>query len=97
MHPVSLLQPLLVPNQPWIDIAMGFIKGLLVSHEFSIIFFVVDRLTKHSHSFTFAHPYTTVKLVDVFFTEMFKFYGMPKLIVSDNRSNIYKFILKGTF
>lgn len=67
LHPAGFLETLPVPTQPWTDIAMDFIDGLPVSHGASIIFFVIDKLTKHCHFFTLAHAYTAVKEAQVFF------------------------------
>jgi hypothetical protein len=37
-HP-SMLQPLPIPRQAWIDIAMDFIEGLSFSNGYSVILF----------------------------------------------------------
>lgn len=81
LHPAGLLQPLLIPNQSWIDISMYFIEGLLQSHGSSIHFSIIDRFTKYSHFFTLAHPYTTMKVAQLFFNGVFRLHGMPKTIV----------------
>lgn len=47
-----------------------------------MIFFVINRVTKHSHFFILAHPYTAVRVAQIFFSGVFKLYGMHKSIVS---------------
>lgn len=62
LPPAGLLQPLPMLVLLWIDISMDFIEGLLLSHESSMIFYVIDRLTKHARFFELAHPYTTMRV-----------------------------------
>lgn len=84
LYPAGLLQPLLVPALPWTNISIDFIQGLPLSYGSNVIFlFVIDRVTKHSHFFTLGHPYTLVIVAQVFFSRVFKLYGMPKSIVSN--------------
>lgn len=49
--PVGLLKPLPVPQTPWLDIAMDFIKGLPSSNGMIVILTMVDRLTKFDYFF----------------------------------------------
>lgn len=62
IKPVGLLQPLPIPDKPWMDISMDFITGLPKSHGFDVIMVVVDRLTKFVHFMPLSHPYTTAKV-----------------------------------
>lgn len=62
---------------------MDFIEGLLVSNGLSVVFSVIDRLTKVAHFFSLSHPYSTTKMAQGFFSRVFKLHGMPRTVVSD--------------
>lgn len=47
--PVGLLYPILVPSHIWEDIAMEFIFGLPNSRGYTVIYVVIDHLSKYSH------------------------------------------------
>jgi hypothetical protein len=86
--PVGLLQPLPILDRPWLSISMDFIEGLPLSQGYSIIWVVVDQLTKYAHFLALKHPYTTEKLAQVFMNQLFKLHGMPQTIIS-NRDAIF--------
>jgi hypothetical protein len=77
LSPASLLQPLPIPNRPWLGISMDFIEGLPLSHGYSVIWVVVDRLTKFGHFLPLKHPIIADKLVQFFMSQLFKLHGMP--------------------
>ena len=44
---------------------------------------VVDRLNKFSHLFFVTSSFSFAQVADLFFNEIFKLHGLPKMIVSD--------------
>jgi len=86
--PAGLLQPLPIPEQVWEEILMDFIEGLPRSMCKSSILVVVDRLTKYAHFIPLSHPFTTRTVAIVFVDNIYKLYGLPKVIVS-NRNNLF--------
>ena len=81
--PVGLLQPLPILEKPWLDVSIDYVEGLPKSHLKSVVFVVVDRLTKYTHFMALSHPYTTVKVANLHLHFVFKLHGMPSTIVSD--------------
>lgn len=62
---------------------MDFITSLPDSDGYSVIFVVVDRLSKYSHFIPLKHSYTTFLVASVFLREVVRLHGMPKTIVSN--------------
>jgi hypothetical protein len=83
VSPAGLLQPLPIPARPWLSISMDFIDGLPLSMGYSVIWVVMDRLTKFAHFLPLKHPYTAEKLAELFISQLFKIHGMPTSIISD--------------
>lgn len=79
----GLLQPLPIPTAPWEDISMDFIDGLPNSQGKSVIWVVVDKLTKFSHFIPLKHPYTTSTLASIYMDQVHKLHGMLLTIVCD--------------
>jgi hypothetical protein len=88
VSPVGLLQPLPIPERPWLSISMDFIEGLPLSQGYSVIWVVVDRLTKYAHFIALKHPYTADKLAHIFMNQLFKLHGMLQTIISDRDSTL---------
>ena len=82
------LPPLPIPSQVWTDQAMDFIEGLPKFARKDTTFVVVDRLSKYAHFFALSHPFTTVRIAQIFFDNIFKLHGLPKTIVSDRPKTI---------
>jgi len=52
----------------------------------SVIFVVVDILTKYAHFIPLSHPYTPKIVAGSFVDNIYKLYGIPKVIISDRDS-----------
>ena len=79
----GLLQPLPIPEIPWASVIMDFIERLPKSNRKSVIYVVVDRLSKYAHFMTLSHPYTAANVAQLFFDQAFKLHGLPNSLVSD--------------
>jgi transposase InsO family protein len=79
----GLLQPLPVPEQSWQVISMDFMEGLPWSHNADTILVVVDTFSKYAHFLPLLHPYTALKVAQLFVDSVYKLHGMPSSIVSD--------------
>jgi len=79
----GLLQPLPIPQQIWEDIAMDFITHLPLSHGYSTIMVVVDRLSKFAHFIPLKSEFTSKIVAETFINSVVKIHGFPKTIVFD--------------
>jgi len=61
------LQPLPIPNQAWKSISMDFITRLPKSKGMTVIFVIIDQLTKYSHFLPLSHPFGGVAVAKLFF------------------------------
>lgn len=82
-HPGGSLQPHPIPQQVWKDVSMDFITALPVSKGFTVILFVVDRLSKFGHFIPLKSDITSAIVADAFIQNIVKIHGIPKPIVSD--------------
>jgi hypothetical protein len=84
MKPAGLLQPLSVPSWNWDDISMDFISGLPTTqkgHDSSWV--IVDRLTQSAYFLPVKTYFRPPQYATKYITEIMRFYGIPKTIVSD--------------
>lgn len=81
--PGGLLQPLPIPEAVWEDVSMDFITGLPMSKGVTVIFVVVDRLTKYAHFGALPTSYNAHRVAELFMDIVVKHHGFPKTVVSD--------------
>lgn len=62
---------------------MDFVVGLPVSRGHSMVFVVVDRLSKYNHFVSLSHPYTAATVAQLFIANIFKLHGMLQSIIFD--------------
>lgn len=71
---------------------MDFITHLPMVHGKSVIWVIVDRLTKYGHFIALPSGYSAIHIAVIYMTEIYKLHGIPKSIVSDrDRVFISKF------
>ncbi|KAL0556312.1 hypothetical protein IC582_004825 [Cucumis melo] len=82
--PAGLLQPLSIPKWKWENVSMDFITGLpRTLRGFTVIWVVVDRLTKSAHFVPGKSTYTASKWAQLYMSEIVRLHGVPVSIVSD--------------
>lgn len=62
---------------------MDFIEGLSKSQGKKVIMVVIDRLRKYAHFMALSHPFSAVKVAQVYMDQVYKLHGSPKSIISD--------------
>ncbi|KAL4010650.1 hypothetical protein IC575_030153 [Cucumis melo] len=81
--PAGLLQPLSIPEWKWENVSMDFITGLpRTLRGFTVIWVVVDRLTKSAHFGPGKSTYTASKWARLYMSEIVRLHGVPVSIVS---------------
>jgi hypothetical protein len=79
----GLLQPLQFPSHAWQVLSLDFIEGLPKSGKFDCILVVVDTFSKFAHFIGLGHPFTALKIAQVFLDNIYRLHGMPSSIISD--------------
>nr|GEY64947.1 hypothetical protein [Tanacetum cinerariifolium] len=79
---LGLLQPLPIPILVWAEISMDFIEGFPFLNGKTVIFMVVDRLSKYAHFIPPSLPFIVAQVAHVFFDNVYKLHGLPKIILS---------------
>lgn len=62
---------------------MDFIPGLPSSHGKTVIWVIVDRLSKYGHFIALPTHFTSHKIAEIFVKEFIRLHGFPLTIVSD--------------
>ncbi|KAJ9512911.1 hypothetical protein QJQ45_029113, partial [Haematococcus lacustris] len=76
--------PLPVPQHRWEQVSMDLITQLPVTsagHDAIVVF--VDKLTKMIHTVPTTTTVSAPELAQLFFDSVFKYHGLPKVIISD--------------
>ncbi|KAA0059244.1 pol protein [Cucumis melo var. makuwa] len=95
-RPAGLLQPLSVPRWKWESVSMDFITGLPRTLKgYTVIWVVVDRLTKSAHFVPRKSTYTASKWGQLYMTEIVRLHGVPVSIVSDRDARFISKFWKG--
>lgn len=82
-HPAGLLQHLPIPNKVWEDISMDFICWPPLSKGFSVIFVVIDKLSRYGHFLPLKQDFSGQSVAQVFITHILKLHGIPRSIIND--------------
>ncbi|KAL0554438.1 hypothetical protein IC582_008359 [Cucumis melo] len=94
--PAGLLQPLSIPEWKWESVSMDFITGLpRTLRGFTVIWVVVDRLTKSAHFVPGKSTYTASKWAQLYMSEIVRLHGVPVSIVSDRDARFTSKFWKG--
>ncbi|KAL0562076.1 hypothetical protein IC582_002531 [Cucumis melo] len=94
--PAGLLQPLSIPEWKWENVSMDFITGLSRTlRGFTVIWVVVDRLTKSAHFVPGKSTYTASKWAQLYMSEIVRLHGVPVSIVSDRDARFTSKFWKG--
>ncbi|KAL0536694.1 hypothetical protein IC582_025654 [Cucumis melo] len=94
--PTGLLQPLSVPGWKWENVSMDFITGLPRTLKgYTVIWVVVDRLTKSAHFVPGKSTYTASKWGQLYMIEIVRLHGVPVSIVSDRDARFTSKFWKG--
>lgn len=64
-------------------ISMDFVEGLPRSGSANTIMVVVDTFSKYAHFVPLLHPFSALKVAQLFIDAVYKLHGLPQAIVSD--------------
>ena len=79
----GLLQPLPIPERPWVSVSMDFIVGFPKVDGMNTIMVVVDRFTKYAVFVAAPTVCTAEVAAELFYRNVVKYFGVPSNIISD--------------
>ena len=78
-----MLQPLPIPESPWISVSMDFITGMPKVKGMGSVFVVVDWFSKYAMFMTAPSTFIAEVVANPFYRNVVKYFGLPEDIVSD--------------
>jgi hypothetical protein len=82
-QPISELHSSETPEAPWDTISIDFIVELPKSHGYNTIMCIINSLTKCAHSIPMHTTINAEGTALLFFKEVWKHHGTPRVVVSD--------------
>ena len=82
----GLLQPLPVPERPWVDLTIDFVVGLPKSQGYDAVLMVVDRLSKEKHYIPCTEDNNGTNAeatANLFLRHVWCYHGLPISLTSD--------------
>jgi hypothetical protein len=96
--PEGLLQPLPLPKQSWEHITMDFLTPLPeTARGYTAVLVVIDRLSKMAHFLPTRDDAGAVKTAQLFLDNIFKLYGLPRSITSNQDGQFMSIFWKELF
>ena len=81
--PPGKLQPLDIPNMPWVDVSVDFITDLPLSNGYDSILVVFDHFSKEVEFIPCNKTVTTLETAKLYLFHVWKNHSLPRTIVSD--------------
>lgn len=64
-------------------VSLDFVEGLPRSRNVDTILVVVDTFSKYAHFLPLLHPFSALKVAQVYLDSVYKLHGLPLSIISD--------------